>query len=353
MQSIKNYLSVFVLAVNLYFFLILILAISVLVSCKSENENLIESEPTNGFNQNHVNHSAYIHSSIPYSYLDKSQLSLKNRANIYWYTIAPSDVKVSDIIDTEIKLTPALEQIYVLDILFNPLINGVYNTEKLSGNPQNNWGGLYKNLSLKNLNPDGSKNMMMKLWIKIVESSPDAVLNIDLGEISEEVIPNGVLDTEDLNGNDLLDEKEDVGIDKLSSKFETGYTNINPDPNKDDYYFQLGKNDYSHINGTEGNGLSIDYGKKPDSEDLNKNYVLNLNNNYNSYQIPLDESRISKNRIIRRGKNGWIQVKLPIDLPDLTIGKFDNKQYQTLRFWLSNADKQIHIRIAEITFEEI
>lgn len=335
---------------------ILLTAIIFMSGCKDKSEQLIEPEETNGFNESLVRYGNYSHSSIPVPSSGQTQFTQNNRAQIYWYNVVPSDVEVSDIMGPDFIVKQQYALVNTLDVFFNPNKNGVYNIGALSSNPAENWGGLFRNIPINTINPNGSKNFVMKIWIKIIESSPDAVLNVDLGEISEDIIPNNKLDTEDKNNNGVIDEGEDVGLDNLASKLESGYdSNLNSDPNHDDFSFFLGNmgiNDYSHVNGTEGNGPAIDLGRVPDTEDINKNYALDKTNNYNSYQIPLESSKLISSRIIKYGSDNWIQVKIPIDLPDRKIGNFDINNLQTIRLWITNASQQVHIRIAEIKFKE-
>ncbi len=55
----------------------------------------------------------------------------------------------------------------------------------------------------------------MEFWAKIWNAPADAKIYIDLGKISEDVIPNNTLDTEDKDFNDAIDSegKEDTGLD--------------------------------------------------------------------------------------------------------------------------------------------
>jgi len=55
----------------------------------------------------------------------------------------------------------------------------------------------------------------IEFWMYTIVAPENLKLHIDLGQISEDVIPNGRLDTEDKNSNDLVDEGEDTGIDGL------------------------------------------------------------------------------------------------------------------------------------------
>ena len=356
MKSAKNHSNS--LIYTPLFFLSCIFLITIILSsgCKDKNEQLLEPEETNGFNETLVRYATYIHSSIPVSSANQYQLTQNNRSQVYWYNIAPSDVKVTDIMGEDFVVKQQYALVNTMDVVFNPDKNGIYNTGQLSADPKENWGGLFRSVPLNIIDRNSSKNLMMKIWIKIIETSPEAVLNIDLGEISEDIIPNLKLDTEDKNNNDVLDEGEDVGLDMLASQLEPGYDqNLNADPYHDDFSFflgNMGNNDYSHINSPEGNGQAIDLGRVPDSEDLSRNFTLDKNNNYNSYQIPLEKNKLTSVRIIEYGHNGWLRVKIPIDLPGRTIGNFNITQLETIRLWITGAAKKVHIRIAEIKFEE-
>ncbi len=127
------------------------------------------------------------------------------------------------------------------------------------------------------------------------EAPEGAKLIIDLGQISEDIIPNGDLDQEDQNQNDRLDEGEDVGLDGKTNAdelLEFGDVDGNGDPSNDNFSFPLGQSDYSTINGTEGNGKLSDSGLLPDTEDMNKNFTLDKVNSYFRYEIPLDTVNI-------------------------------------------------------------
>jgi hypothetical protein len=133
--------------------------------------------------------------------------------------------------------------------------------------------------------------------MKIETSSSDAVLNIDLGKISEEIIPNGRLDSEDQNANNLLDEGEDTGLDGILDIEEPSYQ-TGTDPNDDNYSYS--SNDFEKINGTEGNLVQIGKSKSYDTEDLNGNFSIDFTNDYFSYQIPLDKNKISTAKFMKK-----------------------------------------------------
>jgi hypothetical protein len=282
-------------------------------------------------------------------------LTQDNRALTYWYNIVPSDVYIREILGQNISVKPGHAQTLVLDIVFDPSQRGIYNTGQLSTNLKENWGGLFRHIPAESIKDAQSKNLIMMVWMKILDAPTDAVLNIDLGQISEDIIPNGKLDAEVKTLVDLVSGGKDTGIDELMDSDETGYNaTTNSDPNNDDYHYYVGSGDYSHLNGQEGNSVSIDFEKVPNTEDLNRNSVLDKSNNYYSYTIPLDTNKIIQNMVVERcyGDNRWFKIKIPVDLPDVKVGTLDKSKLETIRLWITNSNQKVHLRIAEIKFAE-
>jgi hypothetical protein len=337
--------------ISFYFLLIvLFLLFMIMASCK---ESVVSTEPqrTGYFDSSLLNYSDYIHASIPAFGLDSNPLNAQqNRAQFYWYNENPSSIKVNDIINGDSELGFSNPSVEILNVVFNPSEKGVYNSGELSTNLKSNWGGFARALPADVMKKIQNKNLVIKIWMKIETSPSDAVLNIDLGRISEEIIPNGMLDTEDQNANNLLDEGEDTGIDGILNIAEPGYQ-TGTDPNNDDFSFSSLV--YSKINGTEGNSEQTGKTKNYDTEDLNGNFAIDFTNNYFSYQIPLDINKISSGEICEEGKSGWIQIKIPIDLPDLKVGIPDKNLIESLRLWITNAESIVHFKIAQIIFDEI
>jgi hypothetical protein len=321
-----------------------------MISC-SENPIISERQSQQYFNTTLLSYGAYIHSSVPAFGLDNNPINAQQkRALIYWYNIMPSDVTVYDILGNDVEVTPQQANVTTLDIVFDPSKKGIYNSGELSPDFKANWGGLFHRLPDCTIIKFEKKNLVMKLWLKIVDAPEDALLNIDLGRISEDIIPNGKLDTEDKNSNDLLDNGEDTGIDGIFDFEEPNFQN-GSDPSNDNFVFQALRN-FEKVNGLEKNsefGIQL----TPDTEDLNRNFTLDQSNDYFSYQVPLDMKRIVVNKIIEYGNNGWIQVKIPIDLPDLNVGSSDKSRVETLRLWITDSERPVHIRIAQIKFDEI
>jgi len=277
-----------------------------------------------------------------------AQINYKAKSN--WFNYRPSDVTVREIYGERKNTTPEDNFITVLDYKFFPNERGPYNWFPNLSDRTKNWGGIMKYLSSTANNLIEENVEFIEFWIKIVKAPPNLKLKIDLGQISEDVIPNGKLDTEDKNLNDLVDDGEDTGIDGLFDKDEPGYDPItNPDPSNDNYFFQMSNNpDFSRFNGTEGNIKSIEQSRLPDSEDLNRNFTLDLVNSYFRYEIPLDTNRTNNPFIQGSGNNGWYLFKIPLKDFVLKEGNPSFSVVEFIRFWISGATQDVHIRFAEM-----
>ena len=273
------------------------------------------------------------------------------KAKAYWFNITPPDVHIKDIYgDRRVNNDPGAQLIQTLDFVFQPDQKGYYNYNPTLGEKSKNWGGFMKVLSSTANNLIEENIEFIEFWLNIPNAPGNLKLNIDLGQISEDAIPNGKLDTEDKNGNDLVDEGEDTGIDGVKDIGEPDYdAAINPDPSNDNYSVDINKSDYVHVNGTEGNALSIDQGRIPDTEDLNRNFTLDRVNSYFRYEVPIDTSRVTNPFVIGGGDNaGWYLFRIP--LKDF-VTKFGDPSFSVIefiRFWVSGVEQPVHLRFAEM-----
>ena len=141
-------------------------------------------------------------------------------------------------------------------------------------------------------------------------------------------------------GNGFLEDNEDTGLDGCFDDFEDGFGScldtsgltypqylengesilINnsfdvdiQDPNGDNWSYIEGSNDYTKVNGTEGNGTGAKIqtgGKYPDSEDLDKSGYLDRANNYFSKKDSLNENTyVAAETEIDGIKTGWKLLK--------------------------------------------
>ncbi|MCW8850944.1 MAG: cell surface protein SprA, partial [Melioribacteraceae bacterium] len=288
---------------------------------------------------------------IPIIGSSSKQDQMNFKAKSYWYNILPSDVDVNNIWGDR-KRVGRNDRITALDFVFDPARRGAYNYEPTLGNQIQNWGGMMRPLSSTASNLIEENIEFIEFWMKLNEAPEGAKLIIDLGQISEDIIPNGLLDQEDQNQNDRLEEEEDVGLDgktNAAELLEYGDIDGTGDPSNDNFRFSLGTTDYSTINGTEGNGKLSDSGLLPDTEDMNKNFTLDKVNSYFRYEIPLDTTKARNEFISATGAGkGWVQFRIPLKEATAEIGNPSFTIVEVMRMWVSGVDQPIHIRLAEL-----
>ncbi|MGB5288624.1 MAG: cell surface protein SprA, partial [Ignavibacteriaceae bacterium] len=194
----------------------------------------------------------------------------------------------------------------------------------------------------------------VEFWMKIVDAPVGATINLDLGLISEDVIPNNVLDTEDKNLNDAVDEGEDTGIDgRLDPAERTFYPSTKSDPAGDNFFYQQRSPasvfDFFNINGTQGNAVLTDVGLLPDTEDLNRNGTVDLGNNYFRYTIPLTTDTASNPFIAGGGftSSNWFLYRIPLKDTSALIGSPSFSNVETIRLYVQGVDSAVHVRITE------
>ncbi|MCU7493178.1 MAG: cell surface protein SprA [Ignavibacteria bacterium] len=282
---------------------------------------------------------------------DSANARMNHKGKSWWYNFLPSNVTVDQIWPQK-KVARGDEQVTVLDFQFDPGRRGTYNDTPDLGIKERSWGGMMKALSNTANNLIEENIQFIEFWYQLPDNiTPlSSKVYLDLGRISEDVIPNQALDTEDKNNNSLIDQGEDKGIDGKSDPEEPGYDPVkNPDPAGDDYSYTPGSSDYENINGTEGNAVSIDAGKLPDTEDLNGNGNLDRMNSYFRYEIPLDTNR-ANNKFITGGGNTdkhWHQIRVPLKEYVSKIGDPSFAIINYIRLWVNGTSVPVHFRIAD------
>ncbi len=302
---------------------------------------------------------------------DSAHIMQNYRARLDWYNlpITSSSAKSVTVEDIWPEKSVAREEqrVTVLDLDFYPDQHGQYNYTHDLGNERRNWASMMRLLPVNATNlVDGNFNYI-EMWMK-VENTAQGKLIIDLGKISEDVIPNSQLNSEDdvLPGsirNGILNPGEDIGLDMLTDAEEAALYGSLPgldpaDPSGDNFGYD--PNNWSKFNGTQGN-IDDPAGQFPDTEDLNNNSILDLANDFYRYEIDLDTTRFrneSMNRnpyVVGGGNEGWYQFRIPLANPDDSTGTpaLDNVEYMrvTLTDMTSpGADIPANIRIAEFNF---
>ncbi len=278
-------------------------------------------------------------------------VKMNYKAKSWWYNILPSDVSVNAIWPKK-RVATNDQLVTVLDFVYDPSIVGPYNHYPSLTDHSKNWGGMMKLLSSTASNLVEENIEYIEFWVNVENADKDAKINIDLGRISEDVIPNGVIDSEDKNKNELMDDGEDTGIDGILDAAEKSkYGSTEGDPSHDNFSFtSSGSKDpdkYQNINNTEGNSVLTDIGRLPDTEDLNHNGTMDKANSYFRYEIPLDTNSATNPFIAGGGSNSWYQFKVPLKDFALAVGSPSLTVVEGIRVFVTGTQDRIHFRMTE------
>jgi cell surface protein SprA len=294
------------------------------------------------------------------------------KAKSIWYSITPSNVFVTDIWGDKKKVATQNQNVPVLNYVFIPDSPGTYNWNPRLQNDSINWGGMMQALSSTANDLQAQNIQYIEFWMKVDNASPDSKIYIDLGRISEAVIPTNSSNilTEDRNNNGVVDQGEDTGIDEMfdpqerDSLGKLGYSRANfPDPSGDNFSFNNTSHSSSnvsvwyHINGTQGNHVLTDIGRIPDTEDLNLNGNLDKVDSYFRYTVPLDTNEAKKEKIIAGGGNrnpkndnkneGWYLYRIPLQNSSLKIGNPSLSDVEYIRLFTTGETDTTHVEFAE------
>ncbi|HEX7078429.1 MAG TPA: cell surface protein SprA [Candidatus Eisenbacteria bacterium] len=231
------------------------------------------------------------------------------------------------------------------------------------------WTGITQALST--VGQDLTKVQFVEVWVNDFRADhtlTKAMLHVDFGRVSEDAYwdkntpPNGKLDTEDKDGDNQLRFDEDTGLDGVADPQEPGYdASTNPDPNRDDYRYATGSNDFSGINNTEKNATG-DPNAQPDTEDLNRNRFLDLVNDYFEFTLDLSDSQFVAVDVPKQyagypvvtsnsAGNGWRLFRIPIvDSTYERIGSPSWEGIQASRLWLDGMTAPLRLQIGRLSF---
>jgi hypothetical protein len=298
----------------------------------------------------------------PFRSGDDDSVKMNSKGKVVWFNDQNNITPLTEVYPLKTPGNPANNRITVLDIQYFPQQRGQFNysLNVETDLQQANWGGIMKPISIAPTNLFNENINFIEIWMKIARGSPLDTLTIDMGSISEDVIPNGRLNSEDLvlnsNPNGTLNPGEDIGLDMLTDDQErvryaeliARYPSMAADPSGDNYSWSNNSSDFSRINGTEGNKDGPG-GLIPDTEDLNSNNVLDRNNSFFVYKIPLDTNRTSNPFIVGGGNAQWYQYRIPIRDYVRAIGTPTFENIETIRLSLINAHDSTALRIADFS----
>ncbi len=309
-----------------------------------------------------------------------ARTAVRYRGKLFWYQFFLPETPIREVYPNR-DIIPGQSNLRALYVVFRPDERGIYNpnpefvdwrnplfdsTTAFARRPENRrriWAGMTRLLASYPLNLDAENFEYLELMMRVDYAEPGARLFFDLGQISEDIIPNGRLDTEDgitaaaPLPNGILDAGEDVGIDALDDAAERAAypypLSLEEDPARDNFAFDYAKDpgllteaDFERYNNPEGNSRS-ELGRFPDTEVLNPNngQTLMLDNSYFSYEIRLDPNPATNPQIVGGGSNGWYLYRIPLRRPDRIVGNplFSNVQYA--RLWVKGG--ALKVRIAD------
>ncbi|MEE9288823.1 MAG: cell surface protein SprA, partial [Bacteroidota bacterium] len=265
------------------------------------------------------------------------------------------------------RAVPGQDRVTVLNVGFEPDVRGEFNysidlENTLFAEPSSNWGGLMRLLSVTANNLVDENISFIEIWMKVVGNPGSGKLHIDLGQISEDAIPNDELNSEDgLDGGfkngSLNPSIEDTGLDMLFdaaertefAEFIARHPQFADDPSGDNWSFTSLSFDFGGINGSENNSGS-EIGNFPDTEDLNRNNSLDRNNSYFEYEVSLDTTGGiggSNPLIVGGGNDGWYQFRIPLIDYSLKVGNPSFEVVEYIRMWFTEFDQPVLVRIAD------
>ncbi|MCI0513377.1 cell surface protein SprA [candidate division KSB1 bacterium] len=277
---------------------------------------------------------------------------------LYWYN-PWEQVYIKDIWPNR-DINPNVPQrVNVLSVKFDP-------SQALDiSNPETNWGGVMRALSSGYANQTESK--FIEIWL--ISSRLKGRVHVELGQISEDAIPNYTpnfttyrpeLNTEDreISGirNGMLDNDEDTGIDGIAG--DDDFWDLNSDGvrqseweplSNDNWNYSERSNDYQRINGTEDNA-NDQGGRYPDTEDINSNGSLDTRNDYYEYVLNLnpDEDAQEKKYIQGGEKTQWRLYRIPLAQFDRKVGNPSLDLVEYVRLWIDGVSEPIVVSFAEI-----
>ena len=231
-----------------------------------------------------------------------TEKELSSRGSMVWYNPYIEEQTID--IWPDIETSAQAGNTYTKTLWIRPFFeNTEYETEDL-------WNGIITPLYSSDY--DLSRKKYLEIWVNSenFDLDEEIKLHIDIGHISEDLNKDNKLNTEDIDvygsgwGDNNLTDEEDIGLDLCPDIYEDGLGGCNCDfknnlcdethenqidiidPNGDNWCYNNSDcpdiNYYKQYNGTEGNA---DLGRYPDSEDLDKDYNLDISNNYFTVSI--------------------------------------------------------------------
>jgi len=284
---------------------------------------------------------------VPAQYFLKSY-SGESELSFYWYNPKDEDKLTKKDIYLDTPGDERDDKVSTLNMVFKPAAR----SEAVLGNdvtPEDSWAGVMKYLY------SSYQDFREVKYIEFLASTnKNITLNFDIGDLSEDIIPNGgpYPDTEDMNKNrvlDIGDNSEDIGYDM--QKGTADFHDLNADSLKQSYEFYSFDNhpvesadnptpdsqinDYWDFIKTEGNG-------KLDTEDLDGGGNLDTSIRAYRYTLELEPTPVFGRKYIVSTdyESGFALYRIPIEdvSPSSTLNSEpDISKIKYMKIWINNS----------------
>ncbi len=342
------------------------------------------------------------------------------RAQLGWYRLPvgdPRNVPTREIFPNRVAAREDF-QVRPLYLSYDPTRRGPYNFNPdfviRRGVPDSSYGAITQLLPSFANNLTQSNIQFIEFWFKyqpLIDSvgAPldSGKLHIDIGVLSEDIIPNRRLNTEDgmpINPEDLNPDQiafgedsygrfntrvakidrqlltgsigtEDVGLDGINDQLERqfhaqyletlrnalgetnpDYQRILNDPASDNFSL-----DVTNVSGTEGNANQAQAGPFvnifPDTEDLDGSSTVQTQNRFFRYTISVNPQELNqptpRGRFVVGGGQsnaGWVQFRVPLDEFTRKFGAIDFTTIQYARVWVEQFRRPAQLGFATFDF---
>ncbi|MDQ3019064.1 MAG: cell surface protein SprA [Bacteroidota bacterium] len=289
---------------------------------------------------------------------------VKKRGKLKWYNIANS-ANLTDIYPLK-DVQASQNAITPFYITFDPTRRGTYNYNQnyyadSIDNKSTTWNGIMKYLNTTSNDLINENINFIEFSMRVDNWNTDTTRNgkliIDLGSISQDVILNRVVDTEDtLKNGELRSDQDDRGFDYQTDRQELEvYNRVNgtslslndlPDPALDNNN-PSGSFNVETINGTQNN-LQFEGGRRPDTEDLNKtDNVLNPND---YFQFEISVNPTNNPYIVGDGApgSGWYQYRIPLSEYTKAYGNATFTNIRFARMWMTGIKDTVRLEMYDL-----
>ncbi|OQY39183.1 cell surface protein SprA, partial [Candidatus Atribacteria bacterium 4572_76] len=290
----------------------------------------------------------------------------EGRLNFFWYNPQSDEQREKREIYREgMEGDEGTQKINTLNFEFDPAGESPALAEQV--NIGDRWNGVMR--YIPTMYQDFSEIKYIEF---LVGTDQKITLNFDIGELSEDAIPNGFIDTEDINGDGKLNDLdgEDIGLDGMGKRDNNDFYTIAADPDsaREARFYEFRSYDdhpmngdrpkpdsdiqYEEYNKTQGNGRldteDLDLGGNLDLTVKGYRYSLELNNNISDLNEG-DGYLVSKDTY----EGQFALYRIPLDdIRRKIIGSDepDMEKIKYVKLWFNGASSKTKVEFVSLDF---